>query len=81
MSITTDMIDLHHGLLEYTISPEKDEYYGRTMSVKNIQQNHTMVCTDQDCSEFKSTEDIAPGDTIYIEDETGELDVVVVNER
>ena len=81
MSITTDIIDLHHGLLEYTISPEKDEYYGRTMSVKDIQKKCTVVCMDSDCTEFKSTENIAPGDTIYIEDEDGELDVVVVNER
>ena len=78
MSKTTDIID---QLLEYTISPEKKEHYGCTMSIKNIQKNHTIVCVDSDCTEFKNVDELKPGDKIYIEDDDGDLDEVVVNER
>lgn len=78
MSKTTDIID---RLLEYTISPDKSEYYGCTMSIKNIQSNHTIVCIDSDCTKFKNVGDLKPGDKVYIEDEDGDLGEVVVNER
>ena len=78
MSKTIDVINSYYNLLEYDISPEKQEYYGCTISLDDLRSKHDIVCTDRNCSDFKDATEVNIGDVVYIEDEDGDLNSVKI---
>ena len=80
MSKTVSLINSYYNLLEYTISPEKQEYYGCSMSLSDFKDKYQVVCTDKDCTDFKDSDQVKPGDVVYIQDDDGDLSSVKINE-
>lgn len=71
MSRTTDMIT--HYLLEFDIDPDRSEYYGDHMPLKQLKQKHQVVCVDRNCARFKDVDQIQPGDVVHVEDDDGDM--------
>ena len=78
MSKTTDTINSYYNLLEYDISAEEQEYYGCTITLKDLKAKHDVVCLNKDCSNFKDSDEVSIGDVVYVEDEDGDLNSVKV---
>ena len=78
MSRTIEIINKYYDLLEYTIEPDKKEFYGRTMSVDDLRNKHHVVCNNKECDDFKDCDDVEPGEVVYIRDEDDDLTEIKV---
>jgi|SaaInlLV_10m_DNA_1039704.scaffolds.fasta_scaffold52738_3 hypothetical protein len=71
MSRTTSLIEQY--LSETRNTSTTREYYGDHMKLKHLHKKHEVVCTDMHCNKFKDTQQVQPGDIVYLEDENGDL--------
>ena len=78
MSKTTNKINSYYNLLEYDISAEEQEYYGCTMTLKDLKSKYDVVGVNKDCSDFKDSDEVSIGDVVYVEDEDGDLNSVKI---
>lgn len=78
MDRTSKVIDNYYDLLEYSISAEDQEFFGVTITLSDLQSLHDVVALDANCSDFKDSDKIQPGEVVYIEDPEGDLSPVQV---
>ena len=75
MSLTSEMIN---RVLE-EIHENTTEYYGAHITKKHLDKmNVSVVCTDKDCGSFIDTQQVQPGQVIWVE-LNGELESFMVN--
>lgn len=64
---------INQYLLEYDITQDPQEFYGHSIKLDKLRHKHDVVCLDVNCEKFADSDEVQPGQVVYVEDEDGDL--------